>query len=100
MTVGDAPTNPIAMQTGLTSVLVFWMVPLVPPANGYRILTTPSTGSSSTVVSSPGTFTISTLGVYTFNVMSQSQHLPGMTASTQEVTVEGMGSIAVLLLDC
>ena len=89
MTVGDAPTNPMAMQTGLTSVQVSWTAPRVPPANGYRVTTTPSSGSSVTITASPATFTVSTPGVYTFDVMSQSQHLPGMTASTQEVTVQG-----------
>ena len=86
MIVGDAPTNPMAIQTGLTSVQVSWTAPHVPPANGYCVSATPSTGSA-TVISSPATITVSTPGVYTFNVMSQSQHLPGMTASTQEVTV-------------
>ena len=86
----------MALQTGIFSVKVSWTAPHVPPANGYRITTTPSTGSA-TVPLSPHTITISTPGVYTIHVMSLSQHLPGMTASIQEITVRGQNQTILML---
>ena len=86
----------MAVQIGLSTVEISWTEPRVPPANGYHITTTPST-ESATVLSSPRTITISTPGVYTIHVMSLSQHLPGMTASTQEITVRGQNQTILVL---
>ena len=79
---GDAPTNLMAVQDGLGSVRVTWTDPIVLPGLGYEITTIPST-STTTSTGSPQSIVISTLGIYTIQLISRSQHFP---IETVEVT--------------
>ena len=79
----------MAEQNGLTSVRVSWTAPSVSPSNGYRITTNPSSASIN-AAASPHTITISTPGVYDIQVMSLSQHFPGIV-ELEGFTMRGEG---------
>ena len=91
---GESPTDPAAEQVGLTTVQVSWTAPSVPPSNGYRITTNPSSASTN-AQASPHIITISTPGVYDIQVMSLSQHYPGVMVELQGFIVRGEGYIMI-----
>ena len=88
MTLGDALTDLRAQQNGFTSVLVSWTMPGVPASLGYHITTDPSTIITNTTGSAQN-ITISTPGVYTIQVLSLSEHLPGKMVEIPGITVQG-----------
>ena len=82
------PTNLMAEQNGIQSVLVSWTAPSRPPAMGYRV----TVGAEEISVDSLSTFVNLTglqPGVYAVQVMSLSQHLPSEAVGPVEVTVRG-----------
>ncbi len=83
--VGAAPTNLMAMQNGMDSVLVSWTA--APGGGTYRVTADPG-GVSVDIPLLSHTITLQP-GVYNLMVMTISQHYPGGTAGPVEVTVRG-----------
>ena len=82
------PTNLMAEQNGIQSVLVSWTVPSPPPAMGYRVTVEPGEISLN-ISSTPLNLTSLELGIYTVRVMSLSRHFPSEAVGPVEVTVRG-----------
>ena len=91
MHVGAAPTNLMARQNGINSVLISWTAPSPPPSMGYRI-TTDSTDFSIgiDVTTSATSRTISLQpGMHSIRVRALSQHYPSEIVGPVEVSVRG-----------
>ncbi len=82
-TGAQLPTNLMAIQNTLDTVLVSWTAP---PSGRYRVTADPG-GVSEDNSESPQTITIQP-GAYSITVMSLSQHYQE-TAGPVEVTVRG-----------
>ena len=79
-------------QTGHYTVVISWTAPSVPPRGGYRIkITNLNDGTTDTVAValSPQIITIPSPGVYNFNMMYLSDHLPGRMVVAREVIIYG-----------
>ena len=79
-----------AEQTGVSTVLVMWTAPSPPPTDGYQVLITG--GSTTTTVNVAGTsYTQSSLqhDVYSFRVKSLTQHFPSEATEPVEFTMRG-----------
>ena len=91
--IGAVPTNLVAQQNGVNSVLVSWTAPSSPPGMGYQIridstnfsadINTTSTATSSTILLKPG--------VHNIRLKAPSQHYPtDEVVGPVTVTVKGM----------
>ena len=78
------------MQNGPDSVLVSWTAPSVPPGDGYHIAAYGPVNASANATTSPHDLTIDCPGVYTIQVTSLSQDLPGGTVEVEGVIVRGI----------
>ena len=75
MTAGGASiSNLMAVQTGLSSVLVSWTAPSPAPTRGYQITT--ANTEDTTTIETTHVLTLSQPGYYTIQVQPLSQHLP------------------------
>ena len=91
---GAPPTNIVLEQIGISMVHVTWTAPaFAPPVGGYRIRIVLGSQISGSVDTKNTSVTFSLIngqyGMYVARVMSLSQHLPGGTAESEEVTVLG-----------
>ena len=86
--IGAQPTNLMAEVIGLGAVLVSWTAPPAPPSGGYLITTDPG-GVRVNASLSPYTITNIPPGVYSIQVTSLSQHLPGGMTELQGFIVRG-----------
>ena len=86
----DPPTNLMAEQNELGSVLVSWTAPSAPPAMGYRVTLQPGNVS----IDAPSFIATVNLqpGVYNITVVALSQHLPSEAVGPVEVLVRGKNS--------
>ena len=87
--VGTPPTNLMAEQNTLGSVLVSWTAPSPPPTLGYHVTVQPGGVRMLDSITSPQTITGLPVGVYSIEVMSLSQHLPSERVGPVVVTVRG-----------
>ena len=91
---GAAPTNLIAQQNGINSVLVSWTAPTPPPSMGYRIrIDSTEFFANINITSSATSHTILFLpaGVHNIHLKALSQHYPiGEVVGPVEVTVKGI----------
>ena len=86
--IGTPPTNLIAEQSDLRSVLVSWTAPSPPPSMGYRVTVQPG-GITMLDRTPPRLLTGLQVGVYSIEVMSLSRHLPSEKVGPVVVTVRG-----------
>ena len=69
------PTDVTAEQTSQNTVLVMWTAPSPPPADGYQVLITRGSTTTTNVAGTSHTFTVNNhYGVYSIQVRSLSQH--------------------------
>ena len=91
LVAGPPPTSVTAEQTGLSQVLIMWTAPSPPPTDGYHVLIT--RGSTTTTANVIGTsYTISVnnqYGMYNIQVIALSQSLPSEATEPVEITVIG-----------
>ena len=95
-----APSNLIAQQNGVGSILVSWTLPSLRPVDGYRISTqSPPDFSAGINVGRDDSSRqiILRLGMHSISIKARSRHYPGMVVSVP-VTVRGKGEIYDLLL--
>ena len=92
-TGGAPPTDVIAEQTGVSTVLVMWTAHSPPPIDGYQVqITRGSTTTTVNVAGTSHTFSVNNqYGVYSIQVTSQSQHFQSNEAAPEpvEITVRG-----------
>ena len=86
--LGGSPTNLTATQEDHNVMLLSWATPSSPPNGGYRVTVEPGEISDVTPAS-PYRVTVQQPGIYSFQVVYISQHLPGGTAELAGVTVRG-----------
>ena len=95
-----APSNLMARQNGVGSVLLSWTLPSLRPVDGYRITfgSPPDFTSGIDVDRDVSSRTIESiaLGMHSFSIMARSQHYPGLVVTTT-VNVLGKGEIYDLL---
>ena len=87
------PTDVLAEQTGLNTVLVMWTAPSPPPTDGHQVQIT--RGSTTTTVNVAGTsytFAVNNhYGVYSIQVIALSQHFQtNREAEPIYYTIRGM----------
>ena len=90
---GAAPTNLMAKQNGINSVLVSWTPPSPPPSMGYQIKVNSTDFSAAN--SSATSLTISLQpGVHSIHMRGLSQHYPSDDlVGPVEVTVKGKSAM-------
>ena len=91
------PTDVIAEQTGLNTVLIMWTAPSPPPTDGYQVqITRGSTTTTVNVARTSHTFTVNNhYGVYSIQVRSLSQHFQtNREAEPIYYTIRGMYSVS------
>ena len=90
-TAGPPPTDVTVQQTGLSTVLIMWTAPSPTPTDGYHVLIT--RGSTTTTANVIGTtYTISVnnqYGVYSIQVIALSRPLPSEATESVQITVRG-----------
>ena len=91
-----APSNLMARQNGVGSVLVSWTSPSLRPVDGYRITSgsPPDFTSGIDVGRDVSSRTIIVqLGMHSISIRARSRHYPGLVVGPVPVTVRGKGEI-------
>ena len=90
---GAPPTDVTAEQTGVSTVLVMWTAPSLPPTDGYQVQIRGSTTTTVHVTGTSHTFSVNNqYGVYSIQVRSPpSPHFQSNEAAPEpvEITVRG-----------
>ena len=89
--IGGVITNLTAVQATLNTVRVTWTAPPGPPAMYQIMVDAPESDFNVNATESPYSLNTSELGMYSIQVLYNSQHFTNEQAMAVEVTVRGEG---------